>query len=95
MRERDSSQRKEGILLLAHRITELPSVQQKVLAMYYVENLQLAEIAAHLGLSKTAAYEILTGTVDHLESCFKSHNPSPKNGQRHPDQLAGSTSREA
>jgi hypothetical protein len=50
MRERDSSQRKEGILLLAHRITELPSVQQKVLAMYYVENLQLAEIAAHLGL---------------------------------------------
>jgi predicted DNA-binding protein YlxM (UPF0122 family) len=92
MRQRNGLQHKETILLLAHRIAELPSVQQKVLAMYYVENLQLVEIAAHLGLSKTTAYEILTGTVDHLESFFvQITQPLAQNGQRHPDQRAGST----
>jgi RNA polymerase sigma factor FliA len=70
MRERDSLHRKEGILLLAQRIAELPRAQKKVLAMYYFENMPLADIAACLGLSKARTCQILIRTVDLLKSCF-------------------------
>ena len=62
----DSSQRKRDILLFAQRIAELPRVQKKVLAMYYFENLPLADIAACLGLSKIKVCEILVETSAQL-----------------------------
>jgi RNA polymerase sigma factor FliA len=45
MPEGGGSHRKEVISLLAQRIAELPRVQKKVLAMYYYENMQLADLA--------------------------------------------------
>jgi RNA polymerase sigma factor for flagellar operon FliA len=70
MRKPDSLQRKEGILVLVQRIAELPRVQKKVLAMYYFENMSLADIAACLGLSKARTCQILIRTVDLLQSCL-------------------------
>jgi RNA polymerase sigma factor (sigma-70 family) len=66
MQESDSLEQRECALQLAERIAELPPVQKKLLAMYYVENLPLAEIAAHLGLSKTGACQILVETSARL-----------------------------
>jgi hypothetical protein len=48
------------------RIGVLPPVQKKLLAMYYVENLPLAEIAAHLGLSEIGTCQILVETSARL-----------------------------
>ena len=39
-------ERKEILSLLAQRMTKLPEIQKKVLAMYYHENMKLSEIAA-------------------------------------------------
>ena len=51
MLERNSMQHKEAILLLAKCISALPGLQRKVLAIHYLENMQLSDIAACLGLS--------------------------------------------
>jgi DNA-directed RNA polymerase specialized sigma subunit len=66
MQDSDSLEQRECALQLAERIGVLPPVQKKLLAMYYVENLPLAEIAAHLGLSKTGACQILVETSARL-----------------------------
>lgn len=63
MREPDSLQRKEGILLLVQRIAELPHVQKKVLAMYYFENLPLADIAVCFGLTEGEVDQFRAETV--------------------------------
>jgi RNA polymerase sigma factor FliA len=62
MPESDNAQHKECVLLLAQCISKLPCLQKKVLAMYYFENMQLAEIATCLGLSKIKACQILIET---------------------------------
>ena len=91
-------QRREEILLLAQRIAELPRVQKKVLAMYYFENMPLADIAACLDLSKPRTCTILMRAVDLMQSCFLQITsiPRPKDGQKdQPDQQAESTIHEA
>jgi hypothetical protein len=59
MPELDNAQHKESVLLLAQRISKLPWLQKKVLAMHYFENMPLADIATSLGLSKTRTRQIL------------------------------------
>lgn len=66
MPESDNAQHKECVLLLAQRISELPCLQKKVLAMYYFDNVSLADIAACLGLSKIRACQILVETSAQL-----------------------------
>lgn len=66
MPEGDSAQHKEAVLLLAQCIARLPRVQKKILAMYYFENKQLADIAACLGLSKIRTCQILIETSAQL-----------------------------
>ena len=78
MRELDSLQRKEDILLLVQHIAELPRVQKKVLAMYYFENIPLADIAACLGLSRARTCQILIRTVDRLQTCFLRTRPNAR-----------------
>lgn len=73
MRERrppssDVLHRKEAILLLAQRIAQLPSVPKKVLAMYYHENLRLAEIGARFGISEAKVCQILIRTLGLLRN---------------------------
>jgi RNA polymerase sigma factor for flagellar operon FliA len=52
--------RKEIISLVAKRLTQLPEVQKKVLAMLYYENIKLPEIAV--------AYEITTPRIWQIRS---------------------------
>jgi RNA polymerase sigma factor for flagellar operon FliA len=58
--ELDPSDRNKVLELLTQRIAQLPWISKKVLAMYYYENLQLAEIAAGLGLTESEIELILT-----------------------------------
>jgi RNA polymerase sigma factor for flagellar operon FliA len=54
----DALERKEIIALLAGRISQLPELQKKVLAMYYHENMQLSEIAALFGVTDSRIFKI-------------------------------------
>jgi RNA polymerase sigma factor for flagellar operon FliA len=60
------------IALLAQRMAELPSVQKKVLAMYYYENMQLRDIAACFGLTESKICQIHLQAVASLRSLFYS-----------------------
>jgi Sigma-70, region 4 len=65
--------RPEGLLeLLAGRIAQLPEAPKKVLAMYYYEGLQLADIAAAFNLSKTQICQIHTEVVNELRKYTRS-----------------------
>jgi RNA polymerase sigma factor for flagellar operon FliA len=54
----DALERKEIIALLAERISQLPELQKKVLAMYYYENMPLSEIAAIFGVTDSRIFKI-------------------------------------
>lgn len=51
-------ERKEINSLLVERMAQLPGLQRKVLAMYYYDNMQLMEIAAVFGLTKSRICQI-------------------------------------
>jgi RNA polymerase sigma factor FliA len=44
--------------IIAQKISELPDIQRRVLAMYYHENMRLAEIAAVFGLTESRICQI-------------------------------------
>ena len=67
-REFDALSREKILSLLVERIARLPSTPKKVLAMYYYENLQPAEIAACLGLSEHDIELIRAQTVSLLKT---------------------------
>jgi RNA polymerase sigma factor FliA len=54
--------------LLAQRMTKLPEIQKKVLAMYYHENMKLAEIAASFQLTESRICQIHTQAVGVLRN---------------------------
>jgi RNA polymerase sigma factor FliA len=62
----DALERKEIIALLAKRMAQLPALQKKVLAMYYYENMQLAEIAKVFGLTESRICQIRGEAVEVL-----------------------------
>jgi RNA polymerase sigma factor FliA len=64
----DAVERKEIIALLAERITQLPEIPKKVLAMYYYENLRLADIATCFGLTESRICQIHTQAVSQLRT---------------------------
>jgi DNA-directed RNA polymerase specialized sigma24 family protein len=72
----DVLERKDVLPRLAQRIAELPLWSQKMLAMYYYENLPISGIATCFDLPACRVNEILTQTVGSLRtevlSAFKS-----------------------
>lgn len=56
-------ERKELAALLVQQIQKLPDVPKKVLALYYFENMRLAEIAAAFGLTEGRISQIHTQAV--------------------------------
>ena len=57
----------KGLLeLLTERIAQLPEVPKKILAMYYCEDLHLADIAPGFNLSKTQVCQIHAEAVNAL-----------------------------
>jgi RNA polymerase sigma factor for flagellar operon FliA len=65
---RDRIEKQELLQLLAQRITELPDIPKKVLAMYYFENMRLAEIAAVFGLTESRICQIHSQTIISLRA---------------------------
>ena len=45
-------EKQELLQLLSQRMTELPDIPRKILAMYYFEKMRLAEIAQVFGLTE-------------------------------------------
>src|SRR4029077_20549658 len=64
----DVLDRKEVLSLLTQRMAELPDTPKKVLAMYYYENMRLAEIAACFKLSESRICHIHTHTIGLLRN---------------------------
>jgi RNA polymerase sigma factor for flagellar operon FliA len=60
---RDNLERQELVQLLTQRIAELPDIPRKILAMYYFENMRLAEIAAVFGLTESRICQIHSQTI--------------------------------
>jgi RNA polymerase sigma factor for flagellar operon FliA len=60
---RDELQRKELVQLMIARLQQLPDMQKKVLAMYYFEEMRLAEIAAVFGVTEGRISQIHTQAV--------------------------------
>jgi RNA polymerase sigma factor for flagellar operon FliA len=60
---RDTLEKDEFVQLLTQRIAELPDIPRKVIAMYYYENLRLAEIAAVFGLTESRICQIHAQTI--------------------------------
>jgi RNA polymerase sigma factor for flagellar operon FliA len=53
----------ELIKLVVDRLQQLPEMQRKILAMYYFENLRLAEIAKVFGVTESRICQIHTQAV--------------------------------
>lgn len=60
---RENLEKAELLQLLAQRMAALPDIPRKILAMYYFENLRLAEIAAVFGLTESRICQIHTQTI--------------------------------
>jgi RNA polymerase sigma factor for flagellar operon FliA len=60
---RDRMEHEELLQLVAQRIQQLPDIPRKILAMYYFENMRLAEIAAVFGLTESRICQIHSQTV--------------------------------
>ena len=60
---RDNLEKAELGQLLTQRIAELPDIPKKILAMYYHENMRLAEIAAVFGLTESRICQIHSQTI--------------------------------
>ena len=60
---REKMEKEELLQLLAQRIAELPDIPRKILAMYYFENMRLAEIAQVFGLTESRICQIHSQTI--------------------------------
>ena len=60
---RDNMEKAELLQLLAQRIGELPDIPRKILAMYYFENMRLAEIADVFDLTESRICQIHAQTI--------------------------------
>jgi len=60
---RERMEKEELVQLLSQRIAELPDIPRKILAMYYFEDLRLAEIAKVFGLTESRICQIHSQTV--------------------------------
>jgi RNA polymerase sigma factor FliA len=60
---RDRIEKEELMQLVATRVSELPEIPKKILAMYYFENMRLAEIAAVFSLTESRICQIHAQTV--------------------------------
>ncbi|MDP1581717.1 MAG: FliA/WhiG family RNA polymerase sigma factor [Candidatus Didemnitutus sp.] len=60
---RETLEKQELLQLLTQRMADLPDIPRKILAMYYFENMRLAEIAAVFGLTESRICQIHSQTI--------------------------------
>jgi RNA polymerase sigma factor for flagellar operon FliA len=63
--------KRELVKLVTDRIEKLPEMQKKILAMYYFENLRLAEIATVFGVTESRICQIHTQAVLSLKTYIR------------------------
>lgn len=69
----EKTDKKEKIEYLRERIKELPAKNQKILLLYYVEELRLSEIAHLFNLSEGRISQILSHSIISLRAMFQNH----------------------
>ena len=67
----DLAMKNELIKLVIDRLQQLPEMQRKILAMYYFENLRLAEIAKVFGVTESRICQIHTQAVLSLKNYIR------------------------
>jgi RNA polymerase sigma factor for flagellar operon FliA len=67
----DSTARREMTALIAKRITQLPEMQRKVLALYYFEDLRLREIAEAFGVTESRICQIHSQAILAIRAFLK------------------------
>jgi RNA polymerase sigma factor for flagellar operon FliA len=65
-------ERKEALAILAERMTCLADVQKRILAMYYYENMKMAQIAVCFGVTESRICQIHTQTLRLLRAYMNS-----------------------
>ncbi len=68
---RDTLEKEELLQLLTERIASLPDIPRKILAMYYFENLRLAEIAEVFDLTESRICQIHSQTILSLRAYLR------------------------
>ena len=68
----DLAMKNELIKLVVERLQNLPEMQRKILAMYYFENLRLAEIAKVFGVTESRICQIHSQAVLSLKNYIRS-----------------------
>lgn len=67
----DCTARREFAALIAKRITQLPEMQRKVLALYYFEDLRLREIAEAFGVTESRICQIHSQAILAIRAFLK------------------------
>lgn len=67
----DNTARRELTAIIAKRITQLPEMQRKVLALYYFEDLRLREIAEAFGVTESRICQIHSQAILAIRSFLK------------------------
>ena len=70
----DKTEQREKVLLLRDKIKQLPDQQQKILLLYYYEELKLSEIAQIFGLTEGRISQILSHSILSLRTHFQNLN---------------------
>lgn len=70
-------QKKELLQLVFSQLQKLPDMQKKVLAMYYLEGMRLAEIAAVFGVTEGRISQINTQAVMSMRAFIKKEDQIP------------------
>jgi len=68
----DEAMKKELIKLVVERLQQLPEMPRKILAMYYFENMRLAEIAKVFNLTESRICQIHTQAILSLKTYIRS-----------------------
>ena len=78
----DSTARREMAAIIANRITQLPEMQRKVLALYYFEDLRLREIAAAFRVTESRICQIHSQAILAIRSFLKQQEEAEDRQQR-------------
>jgi RNA polymerase sigma factor for flagellar operon FliA len=78
----DSTARREVAAIIAKRITQLPEMQRKVLALYYFEDLRLREIAEAFGVTESRICQIHSQAILAIRSFLKQQEDAEAKQQK-------------
>lgn len=79
----DCTARREVAAIIAQRITQLPEMQRKVLALYYFEDLRLREIAEAFGVTESRICQIHSQAILAIRSFLKQQEEAEAKQHNH------------